>query len=492
MFGVQAKLLQLSFIFAVCAALYIVLKVKQWRATLPRNEHLIVDAVLVEIVEDDAAGAWASPVGALVVALASAMVLVKMGYTRTGAQSPEPRRHQQFDADALKHVATSAEEPESGLALKEAPRAPKDADQRDKFPGQAAHKLWDAATGVQKTASLSRLSAMRVQFAEPGDRSTGPRPQVAVTDLAKLGVSNVERAMYAARECVSAKCRSMVQEMDKVNGWLTKENAMHFDCSHTLQAEFGKVVSEKPATGFGVLAQPQQVKTISKAERLANWRLEMLSQMRLNIDGQPVATPYGVNVYDAAQHVELRQQLELQLDPSSTFLMSSVPLPSELQERQQYIVERIRTFATQRSLASFSNDRGDAMTWREGYPTDSQLIVHILKLRVEKLKDRVRLAHHLPARSRNQDDHAIMIGSSGEPYFFVKHTLGSVTQNFQTRPGQDSLFEALVFVVAIDTRTERIQSKGDPYASIGAEEVEKFFDIVSDSASAWGGRPRNF
>ncbi len=444
MFGAQTKLRQLTVLFAGCAVLYIILKVKQWRAQVPRNDHLIVDAVVVEIVEDDYAGAWAGPAGTLLIVLGVAMALVKLGFTATPAPMAAPRRQLQPAVDVLKHADKT--ERESILSLRKS-------DSTLAQPVTSASHLPSLAGGVGFQASPSlpiigppsntsaALTGLRVQFADNTDRSGGPRQQPVVeTELAKLGVTSLDRAIAGVKEWISVTCRSVVDDIAAVNHWFVERHRANFDCSHTLQelVPNSLAVAPQAPAGFGVMpaAQPAQPQFVTKAKELGNWRLAMLAQR------------FAGDEYDVAQQVELRLQLELLLDPSGTFLTSARPPPAELQERQQYVVQRLRTFASQRSLSSFRNDRGDAATWREGYPTDSQLLVHMLKLRFKPLEERIRLPHQ-PASSRSHDDLAIMLGSSGEPYFYVKYSLGSRTQTFQTRPGQDSLFEAFVFLIAL-------------------------------------------
>ena len=434
-FGSQTKVRQLSVAFAFCGVLYAILKLKQWRAT-PKHEHVIVDSVIVEIVEDDNAGAWAGPAGALLLFIAVAIAVIKFRHS-TAPQTAKAsgglfNEIEQFQG--RKDVLQYAEASRASLALSK------------QNPQLRLNQTAPLVTGIEQTTPLfyggpqggptnGGLGGLRVQYVEPDRGGLGGQKHqpVVVTEMAKLGVLNAERSIAAAKEWLSALCRSIIEDITACNHWFVEKNMSNFDCQHSLDEIFQDPRVAPPTTGFGAAAAPAP--KVTKAQAL------------LGLRAQHMAQPCVADSYDVTQQVELRMAVEQLLDTTTTFLMPSRPSPSELQERQQYVMSRLRTFASQRSLQGFRNDRGDPTIWREGYPTDSQLLAHVLKHRHKSLEEHIRLPHQPPGRGG--DDLAIILGSSGEPYFYVKHSVGSRTQTFQTRPGQDSLFEAFVFLVAI-------------------------------------------
>jgi hypothetical protein len=457
-FGSQTKLRQLTVVCALLSALYAILKAKQWRAQIPLNEHITVDGVVVEIIEDDNAAAWTGPAGSLLLLVLAAMICVKLrlGLPRRTETPKLPPKPQHLPVDALKEAAAS---PERELArLKRVPWMTVPDIRSDAVESNSAEYYESSRAGAALSAGF------RVQMAS---LQAAPQLPVMESELDKLGVSNVESAIAAVKDMVVQTCRTITNEISAVNDWFAKRGRADLDCNNTLQAVSKaravptSMMSPLPVMGgFGAPLQPQQAPPrVTKKEELNNWKLSVLSQL------QRVDDPYDVPGY-----VERRLRLEILLDTCGTFLSSSRLQPDELQELQQYVAQRLQTFAApHRALVTFRNDRGDSTTWREGFPTDSQLLAHVLRLFFKCLEERIRLPHQVYS-TRGHDDLTIVLGSSGEPYFYVKCTLGARTQTFKTRQGPDSFFEAFVYLVALGRKNGNMDA-----ADIKCLSLDKIF-----------------
>lgn len=279
---------------------------------------------------------------------------------------------------------------------------------------------------------------IRVQYGSGGERASAAasadRP--AETMWNSLGIVDPERSQVKVRKWLSDLCQTLVEEVDSTNRWFVERQLRHFDCGHSLDETIVMPPpSSAPRVGFGVPAQPvSSPPSVRKMDALMDERNKIATQ------GQ------NVQNIDVTMHIDQRLQLEMKLDTTATFTPSSPASVAEQQARRTYVVGRIRTFASQKSLASYHHNCGDISTWRDDFPTDAHLLTHILRTCVPGFTNYVRFPH----QPLNAQQHlALVVGDTGEPYFYVRYRTGAVDKTYPTQPGPNSLFEALLLFSAV-------------------------------------------
>lgn len=329
-------------------------------------------------------------------------------------------------------------------------------------------------------------------------------------DWAALGVRYPDRGLTRLREWISLQCRELMRNVDEVDAWMAARGAAEFDCSHSLQeltdappqqqqqqqslllsSSSGGMMSmglggglggaggsSRPSGGFGLGAgvgfgglrpqqqqqqqQPQQQQRVTKGTALAMERDRQRQQQ-------------GAGDVSTGFVIDKRVSLENQLEPTPGAFTAA-----ELASRRSYVLQRLRTFARQRTLSSFHHARGDAATWHEGLPCDSLLLLTVLRCGVEGfhafvvpgpalfsvgsgggMQADAAVAHSLlnPLSTTSSSGVgvppvALVAGDAGEPYFYVRHrSAGGAPVLFTPAPGHQCFFEALLVLVAVVERS---------------------------------------
>lgn len=324
----------------------------------------------------------------------------------------------------------------------------------------------------------------------------------ASSELVSLGVMNSERSVLRLKQWISTVCKGIVDDMDPCNAWFSDQRIKNFDCNHPLSELFDLPATSAPSTtgfgatpsttgfgatpaaggfgaapatgfraggtgfgatpagggGFGAAAAAAAPK-VKKSEALVNERRKLQMQMSSN----------ATTAFDYMAKIDLRLSLEAVLDVSRSFPTDSHPTeavpPALAARRRRAIIQRIRTFAAQRTMQSFHSGPDTPDT-----PADPYIIVHLLRTRVPALTHYILLpyeqltsagaavpgtsgaAGHSTAGSR---DLAVYVGSCGDPYFYVRHRGHGAAGHeklMRTSEGHDSIFEALLLFFAVVRR----------------------------------------
>nr|CCD12401.1 unnamed protein product [Trypanosoma congolense IL3000] len=299
----------------------------------------------------------------------------------------------------------------------------------------AAAATFSGGNGI---GSASSSGGIRVQYGSTGEReersASGKR---SVNNIwGSVGVVDPERSLGSVRKWLSHLCQTLVEEVSATDRWFAERQLISFDCSHSLEEVIPMPSPSAPSrVGFGApqtqAAPPQPFR---KADALMEERRKIASQ------GQ------NVQNCDVTMHLDQRLQLETKLDTNTTFPPATPTSVTEQHAQRSYVLERIRTFASQTSLASYHHSRGDKHSWRNGFPTDAHLLIHIVRTCVPGFSDYVKFPHQ---SSNSQHDVTLVVGDMGEPYFYVRYRSGCTDETFSTRTGPNSLFEALVLFAAV-------------------------------------------
>ncbi|EPY18390.1 hypothetical protein STCU_09999 [Strigomonas culicis] len=241
---------------------------------------------------------------------------------------------------------------------------------------------------------------------------------------------------------MSEACAKFVADIDACDRWFAARRLTIFDCAHSLQELVAAPAAAAAAPlggGWGAPAAPAAPAPAheTKAQSLQRMRTVLQQQQATSEDTA------------ALLRYEQRLALEGQLDVGLTQMAPPLTAAAALTARQQYVIRRLRTFAQQRTLASYSHSGGDADTWRESYPTDAHLLLQVLLTRVSGMGALVSMRHATAQRG----DVMLHVGDTGEPYFYVRHHPPGGDVTYLPRLGEPALFEAvLVFAALMATR----------------------------------------
>ncbi|KAG5486669.1 hypothetical protein LSCM1_07922 [Leishmania martiniquensis] len=300
---------------------------------------------------------------------------------------------------------------------------------------------------------------------------------------AELGIFHLEEALQRTREWVSDVCRRLVADVEQCDRWFNEHQIEAYDCHYSLQ----ELVPAPPSapqpgavTSTSTMRWGPSVLTPSVAAA-PPYETKLTSLLREK--GHCRQTQQGMQELGTALWYDQRLALEARLDVSGTFPPSSASRPSntELTACREYVVERLRTFAKQRYLISYSSSGGDAETWRSGFPCDAHLLLHVLRTSVKGLSEYVLLGYQTGLQAH---DLALCVGDTGEPYFYVRLRQGSSEVVLSTRQGPTSLMEAiLVFAAVVHVYYRDVY--GGVRSTVDLNEAGLLRVVTGDRRGAW-------
>lgn len=505
-YGGEAKRFHLKIVAFTTALLYVVLRVVAWFC--PKSvSYTWIDTVLVEIVEDDWLGSVCSVLGWVFVVSLSLLLLLFLVSRRSGRRRSSLSAQQQppshFLATGGAKRVKGLSVPQSSIAVKLPAMLnglPKLADapvtaalgtaeeelrlrqhhkqqsirtdaELDRFllakestkdgRAEGSPTATNAATAVLTSSLLPSGGGGGVAFGGPlvgcgGAIATGPSSGIRVqysggveqsasaqpvdTEWASLGIHSTERSLVKARRWLSNLCQDFVEKIAACDRWCAERQISAFDCMHCLQET---VSAPRPSVtaGVGFGFAPAATQAMSAAPEMVR-KLDVFLGEREKLARQA----QSVQNFDTIVHLDQRLSLEEKLDPSSTFPQTSQLSVAEQQAQRQYVIKRLRAFASQKTLSSYRHNRGDAELWREVFFTDAHLLIHIVRVCVDGLVNYVKFPHQ-PLNP--QQDLAIFVGDTGEPYFYVRYRSGPIDKTYATHQGANSLFEALIIFAAV-------------------------------------------
>ncbi|KAK7198005.1 hypothetical protein NESM_000755800 [Novymonas esmeraldas] len=300
--------------------------------------------------------------------------------------------------------------------------------------GDVISVVYDAAPLHQRGRGGPAAQTLGLPFASASSSSSLP--------WASLGITQLEEALQRTREWMSDVCRRLVADIEVCDRWFGEHQIEAYDCHHSLQ-ELLPAPAPVPAAPLSAMrwGAPATVAAAPQPET----KLAALVREKAHCR----QTQQGMRELDAALRYDQRLTLEARLDVSGTFPSAAAARPSnaELTACRAYVMERLRTFAKQRHLASYDSSGGDAATWRCGFPCDAHLLLHVLRTSVKGLSEYVRFGYQLESQPQ---DLALYVGDTGEPYFYVRLRHGSDVVLLSPRHGPTSLMEAvLAFAAAV-------------------------------------------
>lgn len=475
--GRTARLTQLSCATAALLALFVFMSYRRWRHPTPVS-HAWIDEVLVEVLEDNWADAMREVVMWLCVACGSVLTALTLcttpltsGSAPSDLQAQEPSVMQQngFVPQPSTLAASGARVPAATTATAVAAGCREDGEASSR-PVRHANALDEFLTRVSRTTPSvdpTRAGAggvapsLRTSFAPSvaelgatteggiavsydgvsadraggsgGSSSTTSGQHLSDADWAALSIFHVDAALQRTREFLSDVCSRLINDVECCDRWLSERHLQAYDCNHSLQEVLPAPPTTTSVTGFGVLSAPAQPSA-------------PLTKLSAIVEEKRRIQQSAGQDFDVVLRFDQRLALEGRLDVTSTFPQTA-PLPNvDLAARQQYNVRRLRTFAKQRTLASYQHGGGDPETWRPGFPCDAHLLLHVLRTAVEGMSHCVRFGYQ---RSANPQDLAIYVGDTGEPYFYVRYRSPAMERLYATRPGPQSLMEAMLVFVAV-------------------------------------------
>ncbi|EAN94377.1 hypothetical protein C3747_317g7 [Trypanosoma cruzi] len=276
---------------------------------------------------------------------------------------------------------------------------------------------------------------IRVQYLGGAEKQSAAQP--VDTEWAGLGILSAERSILKARRWLSDLCQELMEETAACDRWFAERQISSFDTTHCLHET---IPGPRPSNSAGVgVGLPTPLSSTTPAVLR---KLDALLNERQKLAGQA----QNVQNFDVILHLDQRLSLEAKLDPSGTFPTASPLSVAEQQAQRQYVIKRLRAFASQKTLASYRHNHGDADVWREGFPTDAHLLIHIVRVCVDGFANYVKFLHQ---PMNPQQDLAIFVGDTGEPYFYVRYRSGPDDKTYATHQGVNSLFEALLIFAAI-------------------------------------------
>eukprot|EP00796_Vickermania_ingenoplastis_P001125 gene1126-659_t len=305
-----------------------------------------------------------------------------------------------------------------------------------------------------------------------------------VTDAVwtELGIFNLRTAEAKVKEQLRDVCVELLEKVDRCDAWLRANNFGDFDCSHSLEepatnaapgpgfgaappssggfGSFGGGGFGKPAstgfgtgatggfgtaatTGFGGFGAPQQPAVPATKKTVLTQERDKIRQQQ-----QPAAAPglgrpaaastgsfgfAGANKGAAAappmtpavaleriQRLEARLELEERLDVFSTFPAFGAVSSTERSQQQQYLLRRLRAWAS--SALSFSDSAEACATRRHGegvlLVSEPHLMLHVLRFGLPGLAPFVRFGY---VSSAFESDISICVGDVGTPYFYISY-----------------------------------------------------------------------
>ncbi|CCW61139.1 unnamed protein product [Phytomonas sp. EM1] len=253
-----------------------------------------------------------------------------------------------------------------------------------------------------------------------------------------LGVYDPEQALFRVREWVRDICFRLSSEVDQCNQWLATQELTAFDCNHSLQETLSirppptSMSSSSFTWGQSQPLQQQPMRQVQKRELILSERQKLQQSV--------------VQDFNVILHLNQRLALEKRLDVTRTLPQGTVTSNSELAARQHYVVSRLGTLTKSKKLLSYKHSGGDTDTWREGFPCDAHILLHVIRTSVEGMEGYIRLGFQSSSQTQ---DLAICVGDTGEPYFYVRYRTQITDRRLTPRPGVNSLFESLLIYTAI-------------------------------------------
>lgn len=469
-FGKQARAADLRVATVVCGLLFLLMQFRLWQKP-PTISHVWIDEVLVEVVGEDKLRRTVRD-GLLVLtalfglswfALSSCLVGGPRRDGRDLRGAVNSARPERSAAAAASHPYIPSLAPVTSARPSSAPSwattAPEAGASSDPTPIRSMadldHFLRSKITSVPTTSRPSfqvtgkplvdgATSGVRVLYpgSVAGARGGDSEKSADGIDWAALGVTQADAALYRLRQWMSEACAKFVSDIDACDRWLASRRLAIFDCTHSLQELVAAPTSAAaPSYGGGWgAAAPVAAPPVTQETKAAS-----LYRMRTILQQQQTTSEDTA----ALLRYEQRLALEEQLNVGATFMAPPQTAATALTARQQYIIRRLRTFAQQRTLASYNHSGGDADTWRETYPTDAHLLLHVLLTRVSGMRSLVSVRN----MTTQLGDVMLHVGDTGEPYFYVRHHHQGVDVTYLPRLGEPALFEAvLVFAALMATR----------------------------------------
>ncbi|CCW71247.1 unnamed protein product [Phytomonas sp. Hart1] len=257
-------------------------------------------------------------------------------------------------------------------------------------------------------------------------------------DWLSFGVRDPEHALFRLREWVRDICSRLNSEIEQCDQWLASQELTAFDCNHSLQ--------ETLSVKLPSAAMPSPSFTWGQPQTLQQQPLQQVQKQELILSERQKLQRSVPQNFNVISYYNQRLALEKRLDVTRTLPQGTVASNSELAARQHYVVSRLGMLAKSKKLLSYKHNSGDTDTWREGFPCDAHILLHVIRNSVEGMEGYIRLGFH---SSTQTQDLAICVGDTGEPYFYVRYRTQTTDQRLTPYPGPNSLFESLLIYTAI-------------------------------------------
>jgi hypothetical protein len=503
-YGTRAKLLLLSIVSSVAAAVYAVCTVRLWLFTAPLRT-VVIDGVMVDVVADDTtAHLLARASGFLLVLALTAIAAIKLEIHQLvfGVEVPSTsgdasqaavlkgnaapvlsalsiaqRPHNLVDDStslwwntsslvstniAISGADTAVRTLEDLDALIQQGNAAQnkfhsDADMLSNGLSNFAPPAFNSANGIfsMGVAGTQVASGIAVRYQSlsnnlmPHDRNQR-QAATAESEFSTLGVLQPERSLMKLRQWAAALCKAVTEDIDKCDAWLSEKRVRGFDCSSLLSEQYelptASVAARPPVTGGfggfggGAMAQPLQASQPAKISKS-----EALLNEKRKLQMQNASS---METYDCMHRIDLRLSLEQVLDVGSTFPNIGGSSNSQSAARmRQGIIQRLRALGQSRNLSNMTSSSD-----KPWVPADPYILTHIMRVRVPCLANYLQLPYAIPSGSGSARDLRIYVGGTGDPYFYVRHRTGMQEKHMNTTEGPDSLFEALLLFFAVIQR----------------------------------------
>jgi hypothetical protein len=388
----------LAVLIVVAALTFAISRVKLYR--LASTAHITEEIGLeLDVTESDALAEWTSTIAGYTLLIA----LTLLGAVSVMKDDPMPLPLPVVDRPAALLHSRALVDCNGGRPVERGSAQPRVSGPTDTFERRIA------------------APPQRVAFRLGGDTCSGQSGRDGDENQA---VS--ERAIMAAQRFLAQLCHDVASAIDVADSAmrsLSPSEGHHFTCDNVLKEIF-------PIPGVQL--------QLEKAACLLNERAKLVARMQQGRDLQGIYAQRR----ECEKHIagiDGRLSVEEFLDVTTSFDCSGDRL------LRAYVCERIRHFSSPQKFRSFDNLRGDRESWRPGFPSDSQLLSHLL---VKK-----ELAVHSNKRIPVGKTAVLAIGSTGDPYFFVKYRRGAHEVILRPPPGEKSLFEALVRQAEIERKS---------------------------------------
>lgn len=501
-YGTKAKVLHLSLVASLAAAVYAVCTVRLWLFTAPLRT-VVIDGVMVDVVADDTTTHFlARGAGLVLLAALGVIGFVKLELGRAvlgdevvhGAASP-------------KSVLGATSHPASALSIAQRPfghvtEGTSTLWWNNGVGSQPSHIGGSAMTDPVRT--LGELDLMIQQrkleqtalsrdaeilngngfsnFASGGfngmlplgpgnSQSSGGisvryqtssgallsnernqrQAATAESELSALGVLQPERSLLKLRQWAAGICKAVVEDIDKCDAWLSEKRVRGFDCSCLLSEYYelpttpNALAARPPVTGgFGGFGGGAMASTMQPTAAKI-YKSEALLNEKRKLQMQNASS---METYDCMHRIDLRLSLEQVLDVGCTFPNIGGSSNTQAAARmRQGIIQRLRALGQSRNLSNMSSSSDKSWV-----PADPYILTHVLRMRVPCLANYIQLPYAIPSGGSSARDLRIYVGGTGDPYFYVRHRAGVQEKHMNTSEGADSLFEALLLFFALIQR----------------------------------------